>query len=254
MNIMLGLAERVIIPPRVAFLKWQLDSPASIRGRVFLLSRNILRNVFVCTTYAHSVIRILFRCSLSIMTYSSGPHGPPPFSTSFIEEQATLERGRSPTVSGVPSRAPSSTQYAFIVQTGDESSTTMKGKLKTVRSHVMKNYLHQQQQRQNSKSSSRSRNSTERRKGKTCARRSRSTSFDVATNPSNSVNSELAQSTAALESLAPRFSLLNAFFDWDIGQFESSGKFQLCHHLGGQSWGFARNGHFAEPLGAIVGG
>lgn len=44
-----------------------------------------------------------------------------------------------------PSPAPS-TQYQFITTTGEEDSATSKRKLKTVRSHVMRNFLQQQQQ------------------------------------------------------------------------------------------------------------
>ncbi|KAF2690329.1 hypothetical protein K458DRAFT_102146 [Lentithecium fluviatile CBS 122367] len=86
----------------------------------------------------------------------------------------------------VPSRpkssAPPPTQYEFITQTGDESAATTKQKLKTVRSHVMKNYLHQhQQQNRQTKGSSSSAlaTSAERRKGKQRARSSRSASRDT---------------------------------------------------------------------------
>ena len=51
------------------------------------------------------------------------------------------------------SRTSSPTQYEFIMSTGDESATTARQKLKTVRSHVMKNYLQQQQQQRQGRGS-----------------------------------------------------------------------------------------------------
>jgi hypothetical protein len=71
-----------------------------------------------------------------------------------------------------PSRTPTPTQYEFIMTTGDESASSAKQKLKTVRSHVMKNYLHQQQQQQRQGRAS----SSDRRKAKQRTRTSRSTS------------------------------------------------------------------------------
>ncbi|KAH7083168.1 hypothetical protein BKA63DRAFT_584429 [Paraphoma chrysanthemicola] len=70
------------------------------------------------------------------------------------------------------------TQYAFIMQTGDVSSAAVKNKLKTVRSHVMKNYLHQQQRRGAEELLDPNANLT-RRKSKELARRSRSSSLDA---------------------------------------------------------------------------
>jgi hypothetical protein len=72
-----------------------------------------------------------------------------------------------------PSRTSPRTQYEFIMSTGDESATSAKQKLKTVRSHVMKNYLHQQQQRQGQSGEASSR---ERRKAKQSVRSHRSLS------------------------------------------------------------------------------
>lgn len=90
-----------------------------------------------------------FQSSIKTMAHSPNqdPHSP-----SFASFPASRQAGTSPSSLGVPESAPtrttSPTQYQFIMQTGDESVATAKQNLKTVRSHVMKNYLHQQQQRQ----------------------------------------------------------------------------------------------------------
>ena len=78
------------------------------------------------------------------------------------------------------SQSPATTHYEFIAHTGVEDASA-KQKLKTVRSHVMRNYLHQQQRQsgQSSKSAA-----SERRQGKQRARSSRSASQD--TDPSTS--------------------------------------------------------------------
>ncbi|KAH7093119.1 hypothetical protein FB567DRAFT_166360 [Paraphoma chrysanthemicola] len=86
------------------------------------------------------------------------------------------------------------TQYAFIMQTGDESSTAVKNKLKTVRSHVMKNYLHQQQQRGVEELLDPNANRT-RRKSKELARRSRSSSFDADPSSDGHTNTIVAGNT-----------------------------------------------------------
>lgn len=75
------------------------------------------------------------------------------------------------------SGASSPTQYEFIMSTGDESATAARQKLKTVRSHVMKNYLQQQQQKQGRASKDMAFSATgERRKSKQRARSNRSAS------------------------------------------------------------------------------
>ena len=83
-----------------------------------------------------------------------------------------------------PSRAGTTTptQYEFIMTTGEESATTARQKLKTIRSHVMKNYL-TQQQRQGSGETSLSVAQSERRKGKQRARSSRSPSYETESSP-----------------------------------------------------------------------
>ncbi|KAF2471898.1 uncharacterized protein BDR25DRAFT_303260, partial [Lindgomyces ingoldianus] len=77
----------------------------------------------------------------------------------------------------VPSRSTSPTQYEFITTTGEESATASKQKLKTVRSHVMKNYLQQQKGRGSGEPSLSP--AAERRRGKQRARSSRSTSRET---------------------------------------------------------------------------
>ncbi|KAF2449517.1 hypothetical protein P171DRAFT_480596 [Karstenula rhodostoma CBS 690.94] len=73
------------------------------------------------------------------------------------------------------SRSPATTHYEFIAHTGIEDASA-KQNLKTVRSHVMRNYLHQQQRQsgQSSKSAV-----SERRQSKQRARSSRSASKDT---------------------------------------------------------------------------
>lgn len=82
------------------------------------------------------------------------------------------------------SRTPSPTQYEFIMTTGDESASSARQKLKTVRSHVMKNYLHHQQQQQQQcqggpSGQTLSRAGSERRKAKQRTRSSRSASRET---------------------------------------------------------------------------
>ncbi|KAF2642854.1 hypothetical protein P280DRAFT_478917 [Massarina eburnea CBS 473.64] len=93
--------------------------------------------------------------------------------TSHHPRPKAPQRARSSTVSP--------TQYEFIIQTGDESSATAKQKLKTVRSHVMKNYLHQQQHKQSkdSNDSSLDTSKTDRRRSKQRTRSSRSGSHET---------------------------------------------------------------------------
>ncbi|KAF2812302.1 uncharacterized protein BDZ99DRAFT_461035 [Mytilinidion resinicola] len=74
--------------------------------------------------------------------------GPPTTSASAQDLQFTA--ASSPPMQATdfqirPSPVPS-TQYQFITTTGEEDSATSKRKLKTVRSHVMRNFLQQQQQ------------------------------------------------------------------------------------------------------------
>lgn len=114
-----------------------------------------------------------------------------------------------------PSRTPSPTQYAFITSTGDEGATAARQKLKTVRSHVMKNYL-QQQQRQGQGAAS-----SDRRKGKQRARSSRSNSHEVESNTVSPARSDRISSMAEIGSLFSGFSLANPFASFG-GDYQSS--------------------------------
>ncbi|KAK7179949.1 hypothetical protein PSPO01_13948 [Paraphaeosphaeria sporulosa] len=73
------------------------------------------------------------------------------------------------------SQSPATTHYEFIAHTGIEDASA-KQKLKTVRSHVMRNYLHQQQRQSGQSSKS---IVSERRQNKQRARSSRSASQDA---------------------------------------------------------------------------
>lgn len=76
---------------------------------------------------------------------------------------------------------PTTTRYEFIVHTGVEDASA-KQKLKTVRSHVMRNYLHQQQLQSGHSSDSAV---SERRHSKQRARSYRSASRDTNTSTSS---------------------------------------------------------------------
>ena len=116
-----------------------------------------------------------------------------------------------------PSRASSPTQYAFITSTGDESAAVARQKLKTVRSHVMKNYLQQQQrQGQSSGESLLPQANTERRKGKQRARSSRSNSREQEHIPASPAVSERSSQMAEMSTLFSGFSLANFSGDQQI--------------------------------------
>lgn len=122
-----------------------------------------------------------------------------------------------------PSRASSPTQYEFILNTGDESATTARQKLKTVRSHVMKNYLQQQsRQGRGPGESSLSAAQSERRKGKERARSSRSTSREHEQNPTPP-NRERS-SSVEIGALFSGFSLADPFSDHGRDQHSLLGK------------------------------
>lgn len=77
--------------------------------------------------------------------------GPPvtSASSSSSSQNFNFTTASYPIVPSTPqasSRPSPSTQYQFITTTGEEDSATSKRKLKTVRSHVMRNFLSQQQQ------------------------------------------------------------------------------------------------------------
>jgi hypothetical protein len=153
---------------------------------------------------------------LGIMADSPDRDVPSPFFASSSEGQMTeTPPSRRTNRLDVPDRAPSRsttpTQYEFIMTTGDESATVTKQKLKTVRSHVMKNYL-QQQQRKVSGESSLSAASSERRKGKQRARSSRSGSREMEHSPTSPEYSDGVRSvTTEIGSLFSGFSTLGPF-------------------------------------------
>lgn len=99
--------------------------------------------------------------------------------------------------------APPPTQYEFITQTGDESTATTKKKLKTVRSHVMKNYLHQQQQQQGQQLKGCGPASfatpADRRRGKQRARSSRSASQDTDSSTSPTISEGITPRSTSTE-------------------------------------------------------
>lgn len=84
-----------------------------------------------------------------------------------------------------PGPLTSPVQYEFISNTGIEDESTKKN-LKTVRSHVMRHYLHQQQQRSRQSSNP---VASERRRSKQRARSSRSASHENE-EPSSSCTSQ----------------------------------------------------------------
>jgi hypothetical protein len=124
-------------------------------------------------------------------------HAPSQSSSSFHFQPVPSNSADGPRESATAEQLPFGTnppiQYEFIVQTGDESTATTKRKLKTVRSHVMKNYL----QHKGSSSSS----LATRRIGKQRARSSRSQSRD--TEGSTSPGGMRARSASASTELGP---------------------------------------------------
>ncbi|KAF2264644.1 hypothetical protein CC78DRAFT_601328 [Lojkania enalia] len=129
-----------------------------------------------------------------------------------------------------PSSRPESPQqqYKFIMTTGDESATTRKRNLKTVRSQVMKNYLAQQQQRQGrGPNESLSSGSSERRKEKQRARSSRSRSREVDSLRSLTVGERGTAGMPAIGSLPPRFSWASGFGGTEQPRIGSNQPFAL---------------------------
>ncbi|KAF1952571.1 hypothetical protein CC80DRAFT_552383 [Byssothecium circinans] len=130
------------------------------------------------STFTASTVNTLW--TQDILTMDNSPHQAPhsPYFAPSPEEQPTLYQPQQPKR---PRRSPSATsssrtRYQFIMQTGDESSATAKQKLKTVRSHVMKNYLHQQHNKQSKETGEGSiaTSSSDRRRSKQRARNNRS--------------------------------------------------------------------------------
>lgn len=138
-------------------------------------------------------------------------------------EDAPESRDRLKVTGAVPSRTPSPTQYEFIMTTGEETSTATRQKLKTVRSHVMKNYLQQQQrQGRSSGESSLQVASGDRRKGKQRARSSRSNSREQRSPVSSPASEEGSTATSHMGTLFSGFSQFKPF----QSDQSSAGKFQ----------------------------
>ncbi|KAF2179217.1 hypothetical protein K469DRAFT_303958 [Zopfia rhizophila CBS 207.26] len=113
--------------------------------------------------------------------------------------------------------------------TGDESAAAAKRKLKTVRSHVMKNYLQQQQRQGHSGDSSLSVATGDRRKGKQRARSSRSASREAERSPISPAVSEGARSAVA--ELGSLFSGLSSYSPYTgKGADEQARSSELNHH------------------------
>jgi len=133
-------------------------------------------------------------------------------------DSGTPSRNQSPSNLDVPtqplSRRTPDTKYEFIAQTGIESTTAVRQKLKTVRSHVMKNYLHQQQTRNEGGDSLHQDTVKVRRRSKQRTRCSRSTSRTDTQSPAHSAESpsashvdECGQPTSNFYFLGPMFDL-----------------------------------------------
>lgn len=129
-----------------------------------------------------------------------------PLSSTFqsMAESQLVDPRQAEVPQPLASGAPLPTQYEFIMQTGDENTATTKKKLKTVRSHVMKNYLQQQQHQQQQgrqsygSASSSFAASTDRRREKQRARSSRSESRDTEGSTSPRISERLqARPTSA---------------------------------------------------------
>jgi hypothetical protein len=143
------------------------------------------------------------------------------------------------------SRSTTPTQYEFIMTTGDESATATKQKLKTVRSHVMKNYLQQQQQQRNiSGDSSLSVVGGERRKGKQRARSSRSGSRETEHSPISPGYSNSISVTTEMGSLFSGFSTFNPFSGYTMGNQTNLSK---CFFVKNFRISVDRSGSWRDP-------
>ncbi|KAF2036582.1 hypothetical protein EK21DRAFT_83537 [Setomelanomma holmii] len=143
-----------------------------------------------------------------------------PYSTISSADEVDARQSQSPpdmATSYRSTRKQACTQYAFIMQTGDESSTTVKKKLKTVRSHVMKNYLHQQQQRRSIEDLLETDGNKTRRKSKD-RRRSRSASPNVTLSVNGQTGKGVLTSAARNDSKSA-FHFLGPFFDVNVADF-----------------------------------
>lgn len=133
-----------------------------------------------------------------------------------------------------PSRLVSETQYEFIMQSGAESATATKQKLKTVRSHVMKNYLHQQQYRNETGDPLYPVKTKTRRRSKQRARSSRSTSIDEGQSPTRSGNSPSASHLSGTEPTTSIFYFLGPLFELRSEYANDNGEYILLAWYGMQ--------------------
>ena len=159
------------------------------------------------------------------MTHSPSPIPQTPyFASSPEDDSAQLYQAWLNPPKRAPSRTSPRTQYEFIMSTGDESATAAKQKLKTVRSHVMKNYLQQQQQRQGRKVDPEKDASRERRKGKQRVRSntSRSRGSSAACSPSGSEGGHSGISD--VRSLFSDFALASPFGESNTPEYFTAGK------------------------------
>jgi len=144
-----------------------------------------------------------------------GPDLPDDEPSTRDEHSPSLE-----TTYGSSSQRPSDTQYEFIMQTGSEraeSSTAAKRKLRTVRSHVMRNYLHRQQNRQGLNDSTIAGPIATRRQNKQLARRSRSTSFEDAQSPTPRTGAPSQGHVAGADLIISKFCFFGPIFELRLG-------------------------------------
>lgn len=124
---------------------------------------------------------------------------PPQDDSWFSSQQTSVDVSQHagsqqpPMSEAVRNSSASSTAYAFISQSGDETAATSKTKLKTVRSHVMKNYLKQRRKQGHStkeKGTGTIASGSGQRKEKEYRRTSRSVSRDIESLTSSAISSE----------------------------------------------------------------
>jgi hypothetical protein len=130
----------------------------------------------------------------------------PDYQTDAAAFSKSSHTGISP---GTPSILSPPTQYEFIMSNGYETTTSARKKLKTVRSHVMKNYLHQKLQKRGSQHTSISCTNERRRKVKQWSRSSQSSSENGGQSPRSS-DSE-CQSAVGASTLITGLSLADPF-------------------------------------------
>lgn len=141
----------------------------------------------------------MFVPGISMMHSSRQDPWSPTFQSTMESPIAGTRKSESPRPPAFA--APPPTQYEFITQTGDESTATTKKKLKTVRSHVMKNYLQQQQGRQakGSGPTAIAASTDSRRRGKQRTRSSRSVSRDTDSSTSPTLSEGMRARSSSTE-------------------------------------------------------